>query len=175
MQHSAALLLIASLAVGLSACAAPPSADGIGFRENRFREVQAVRDWQACRDEGLALEREAGRAAMPARHLAAARLLEGCDSGLGSDAVGLAPEERMRVMALAVLARLQGGDPAGARAGVERFRAGFAGRDLYFDDGTSFLDTLAALLDPAAPPGPEANVSGALEAELRRIARWRRG
>lgn len=163
----------------LAGCLAPPpDLEGIGFRDARYREAQAMRDWRACRDEGLALDRAAAQAAAPARYLAAAQVLEGCEGGLGPEAAGLAPEERMRARAVAVQARLKGGDPAGAGAGLRRFRTTFPDRDLYFDDGASFLDSVEAVLavgaGSAAPRG-SANVTGTLSGELRRLARWRRG
>ena len=177
-------IAVALLSFGLRGCLAPPpDLEGIGFRDARYREAQAMRDWRDCRDEGLALEREAGRAAAPARHLAAARVLEGCESGLGPEASALAAEERMQAYAVAIQGRLKGGDPAGARAGLQRFRTAFPNRDLYFDDGTSFLDTLESVLDAGAGArGPDgganaggANVGGGLAGELRRLVRWRRG
>jgi len=137
-----------------------------------------MRDWRDCRDEGMALDREAGQARAPARYLAAARVLEGCESGIGPEAAGLAPEERMRAYAIAVQARLKGGDPAGARAGLDRLRAAFPDRDLYFDDGTSFLDTIEAVLTVGAggrAPRGAANVAGDVDGELQRLARWRHG
>lgn len=171
---------LAALApAGLAGCLAPPpDLEGIGYRDARYREAQAMRDWRDCRDEGMALDREAAQAAVPARYLAAARVLEGCESRLGPEAAGLAPEERMRAYAVAIQARLKGGDPAGARAGLDRFRAAFHDRDLYFDDGTSFLETVAAVLAVGAgdrAPHGAANVTGEVDAELRRLARWRRG
>lgn len=171
------LMLLAS--AGLAGCLMPPpELEGIGFREARFHEAQAMRDWRACRDEGVGLARLAGQAAVPARHLAAARVLEGCESGLGPEAAALAPEERMRAYGLAIQSRMKGGDPQGARAGLDRFRAAFPDRDLYFDDGTSFLDTVEAVLAVGAgarAPSGSANVGDAVDGELQRLARWRRG
>lgn len=178
-RHHVVSAVLTLLAAGsLAGCLAPPpDVEGIGFRQARFQEVQAMRDWRACRDEGVELDRQAGQVASPARHLAAARVLEGCESGLGPEASTLAPEERMRAYGLAIWARLAGGDPAGAQTGVERFRAAFPDRDLYFDDGTSFLDSVAAILAVgagASSPGGGANVAGSVDGELRRLARWRR-
>ena len=179
-RYRAPTLAVVCLAsAGLAGCLMPPpDLEGIGFREARAQEAESLRAWRACRDEGVDLYRLAGQAASPARHLAAARVLEGCESGLGGEAAGLAPEERMRAYGLAVQARLKGGDADGARAGLERWRAAFPGRDLYFDDGTSFLDTVEAVLAAGADgrrPGGSANIAAALDAELRRLARWRRG
>lgn len=176
---AASTVLIALTCAGLAGCLAPPpDAAGIGFREARFQEAQAMRDWRACRDQGMELDRQAAQAGSPARYLSAARVLEGCESELGAEAAALAPEERMHAYGTAIQARLKGGDPDGARTGLERFRTAFPERDLYFDDGTSFIDSVSAVLTAgagaAAPRGP-ANVTGALGDELRRLARWRRG
>lgn len=179
-RNRAAITVLSALAsAGLASCLAPPpEIEGIGFRAARYEEAQAMRDWRACRDEGVELGRQAARTSAPPRHLTAARVLEGCEAALGPEASGLAPEERMRAYALAIQARLAGGDPDGARAGLERFRAAFPDRDLYFDDGTSFVDTIAAVLAVGAGAGAVqggGNIAGPVAGELRRLMRWRNG
>lgn len=158
----------------LSACVtAPPPAEGIGYRQARFAEVEAMRAYRACRDEGLALDRQARAEGEPGRYLAVARVLEGCEADLGPAAAALATEERMRAYAVAVQSRLKGGDVAGARAALERFEAAFAGRDLFFDDGASFIETLGAVLDGDGAVAGR-NVPRPLAGEMARIAKWSR-
>jgi hypothetical protein len=166
---------------GLSGCVTSLQAvpdEGIGYRQARFEQVQQIRTYRACRDHGFELDIQARKAGSSARYLAAARVLEGCETDLGSGAAELAVEERMRAFALAVQSHLKGGDIQGAQAALDRFETGFKGRDLYFDDGTSFVDTMQALLvagGHAGRPAPTtANVPGEVQDELRRIAEWRR-
>lgn len=169
------LLSVALVAAQLSACvsAASPPAEGIGYRQARFAEIEAMRAYRACRDEGMALDRQARASGQAGRYLAVARLLEGCEADLGPTAAVLDVEERMRAYAVAVQARLKGGDVAGARAGLDRFAAAFERRDLFFDDGSSFVDTMTAVLGRGLA-GPGANVPRLLADELARIDRWNR-
>lgn len=171
---------LTALAALLAGCVSVPFAgieEGIGYREARYHQVQQVRDYRECRAHGIELDKQARAAGEPARYLAAARVLEGCEGDLGT-AANLALEERMRALGLAVQARLKGGDLDGARVALERFETGFEGRDLYFDDGTSFLDSMQALLVAGGDGGraapPTANLPVAVKDELRRIADWRR-
>ena len=175
------LLIIIALLGGLSACATSSpvtDAEGIGYRQARHADVLAMREYRACRDHGITLNQAARGAREPGRYLAAARVLEGCEADLGQAAASLALEERMRAMALAVQARLKGGDLSGARAALERFETAFERRDLYFEDGTSFIDSTEALLSAGgqgAKAAPStANVPSALADELRRVSEWRR-
>ncbi|WP_281685084.1 hypothetical protein [Thalassobaculum salexigens] len=177
------ILTAASSALGLAAllaaCVAAPrvAPEGIGYRQARFAEVEAMRAYRTCRDEGLALERQARATAEAARYLAVARTLERCEADLGPDAAHLDLEDRMRVYAVAVQSRMKGGDVAGAREGLERFADAFAGRDLFFDDGTSFIDSMGLILKahPAGVrAGAGANVPRRLADELARIDRWGR-
>ncbi|NQW09700.1 MAG: hypothetical protein HQ481_07455 [Alphaproteobacteria bacterium] len=172
-----AAVLATSMLAGCLA-APPPAAEGIGFREARFHEIEAMRDWRACRDDGATLDQQARAAGEPGRYLAAARALEGCEANLGAEASGIAVEERMRAYGLAIQARLKGGDLAGARDGLDRFRGAFPGRDLYFDDGTSFLHTMDTLLAAGGEhprrPSRVANVSATLGEEIARLIRWSR-
>jgi hypothetical protein len=169
------------LLAGLTGCVSvgpPPADEGIGYRQARFQQVQQIRAFRDCRDHGIELDRQAGSTGDVGRYLAAARMLEGCEADLGAAAATVAIEERMRAFGLAVQNRLKGGDVQGARATLDRFRTGFAGRDLYFEDGTSFLDTMEALLVAGGAAGravpATANVPTEIKDELRRVAEWRR-
>ena len=151
---------------------------GIGFREARFAEIAAMREYRNCRDEALALDRQARQSGSSAQYLQSARLIAKCESALGPEMAGIAPEERMRTYALGVQNRLKGGDVAGARGGLEKFRSAFAGSDLYYPDGTSFTETMELVLGlrdrTAVGEFSLANVNGELKSELRRARYWKR-
>jgi len=56
------VLAAALAALALSACSMTTGGglpEGIGFREARFAEISAAREWRACRDEALALDAQA--------------------------------------------------------------------------------------------------------------------
>lgn len=182
MPRSPCFLAMAAVltASTLAGCLAvpPPAVEGIGFREARFREIEAMRDWRACRDEGQTLDRQARSSGEPSRYLATAAALERCEADLGAEGAGIAVEERMRAYGLTIQARLKGGDLSGVRTGLDRFREAFPDRDLIFDDGTSFLQTMETLLAAGGEhprrPRRSANVSSALGDEIARVIRWSR-
>ena len=169
------------LLAGLAGCVTAsqsPTDDRVGDRQARLRQVQQIQAYRDCRDHGVELDHQAKVDGSAGRYLASARVLEGCETDLGSAAAALAVEDRMRAFGLAVQNRLKGGDVRGARAALDRFRDRFAGRDLYFEDGTSFLDTMEALLvaggESGRPAPSTANLPAALKDELHRVAAWRR-
>lgn len=155
----------------------PPPRDGIAYREARFAEMAALRQYRECREEALTLDRQARDAANPARYMASAHLLERCESDLGPEAAGLASDERMRSYALAIQNYLKGGDVLAARQLLQIFRENFPGEDLYYPDGSSFSETMTLLVGMGAPGTTGAlamsNVGTDIKAELRRADYWR--
>ncbi len=168
-------------ALALVACntSFPSQPDGgIDFRKERHVEVTAMREYRDCRDEALALDAKARQAGSPARYLASARMLEGCEAALGPESARLALEERMRAYALSIQNYFKGGDVAKARGNLAKFKTAFAGNDLYYADGSSFGDTMTLVLgeadDSALGEFSVVNVSPELKAELRRVRYWQR-
>jgi hypothetical protein len=105
----------------------------------------------------------------------AALIFEGClDEARASG--GIALEERMPVLALAIQSHAKAGDIARARELLERFETQFGGHDLYFADGTSFIESLRLVLglgaDTDAGVFSTANVNPVLKADLRRQRYW---
>ena len=177
------VMLAAAAAAALGACATgnTPPAEGIGFRQARHAEIQAMREWRACRDQAVDLDAKARAEAAPARYLASARLIEGCESDLGSEVAGLASvarEERMRAYALGIQNNFKGGDVETARRTLATFKEHFAGQDLYYLDGSSFVETMEVLLGlkdrTAVGSMAMTNVNDDLKSELRRMRYWKR-
>ncbi len=152
--------------------------DGIGFRETRFQEISAMQEYRACVGDATRADQEAREKGNPGGYMTSARLLEKCEAGLGSEAGTLAQEERMRAYALSVLDYLKAGDVKSARLNFEKFRQTFAGYDLHFPDGSSFIDTMELLTGLKAPPAEYEvsllNVNSELRSELQRIRYWKR-
>ena len=175
MRIAGPLLALTALAACTTMGGGP--SEGIGFREARFVEISAMREWRKCKDDALELDTQARRNDAPARYLASARLLQGCESRLGPEVSGIAPEERTRAFALGIQNHFKGGDVAAARAGLEKFKAAYGGYDLYFTDGSSFTETMELLfgLRDRTDLGEfsTVNVSEELKSELRRARYWK--
>jgi len=163
----------------LAACqttGAAPQSEGIGYREARFAEVQAMEDYRACLADAQMLDGQARTARDRAKYLASARLIERCEAELGPAAAQVAVEERMRGYGLAVQNYLKAGDVAKARSALRTFESAFPGKDLYYADGSSFIETMHALTGRAEDEDfgrfSMLNVSPSLKDEMRRVSHW---
>ncbi|MBH67128.1 MAG: hypothetical protein CMM58_02125 [Rhodospirillaceae bacterium] len=173
---------LALLGFSLSACnitaGGGHTAEGIGYRQARFSEMMVMKSWRDCRDEALVLDKSARSSGLPSRYLASAKALQSCEAAAGPEIVNLNLEERMRAIAVVSLNFLKGGDVERARTSYESFQQHFGGRDLRFPDGSSYLETIAVLLDmtdsTAAGELSTANVNATLKSELRRARYWER-
>ena len=174
-----ALAAIVLSSAVLSACVTTQTFDeGIGYREARFQEVSAMREFRQCRDDALELDRQARMSGDAAKYLASARLLEKCEASIGPGAGSLAKEERMRAYALSIQNHLKGGDVTAARVNLGKFKVAYVDMDLYYADGSSFIDTVEILVGAKKPGATgrfsNANVNRELKAELRRIKHWQK-
>ena len=152
--------------------------EGIGFRQARFTEISAMREYRKCRAAALTLDRQARTEGSGARYLAAARMLAGCEASVGPEGAHLAQDERIAAYALIVQDYFKGGDVAKARTSLTTFKQNYKGADLYYADGASFIETMEILLGlrdrMAVGEFSIANVSGELKTELRRVRYWTR-
>jgi hypothetical protein len=176
-------LLLTATALGgaltVVGCAGKPAGDGIGFREARFNEMSAIRDWHTCRDEAVALDRQAHDEASAARYLAAARVAEKCESDMSAESVGrVESDERLKLYALSAQDYLKGGDLPKARETLDKLKTAFPRSDLYYANGASFIDTMEFLVGErdrtAVGVIGTANVDDEFKAELRRANYWKR-
>lgn len=176
----AATALAALTMLGACTLYGPPPSDGggIGFREARFNEISAMREYRACRDEAMELDQQARATGNAGRYLASARLVEKCEASLGPDVNGIAEDERVRAYALSIQNYIRGGDMESARRNLQTFQAAFPGKDLYYADGSSFIDTTRVLLGQVEShdlgPYSTLNVNDDLKTEMRRVAYWRK-
>ena len=172
-------LLAAGSAATLTACVNPHgSAEGIGFRDARFSEMSAVRDWQSCRDEALGLDRQAHDEGSAARYLASAKLIEKCEADVGPESAKVNADDRMRAYALGVQNYIKGGDVPKARDTLDKLKTAFPGADFYYANGASFIDTMEFLTGERdrATAGVIgiANVDEGFKSEMRRTQYWKR-
>lgn len=172
-------LLMAGLLTGVAACvpAHTGPAEGIGFREARFQEISAMREYRSCVEDATAQGDTARQTANAGAYLASARLLEQCEANLGPEAQQIAVEERMQAYALSILNYVRAGDLASAQQNLETFRMAFPGQDLSLQDGSSFLDNMAFLtrgiVQPTGGEQPLFNVNRNLRAEMSRARYWK--
>ena len=172
--------VFAALAMAaLSACTTDVSGplEGIGYREARFEQISMMRDYRACRDQGVELDRQARSSGTSGTYLASARVLEKCETGLGPDAAGIARDERMRAYALSVQNFFKGGDVETARDNFGKFKNRFVDYDFYYPDGTSFVTTMEALLGQRERwtfgEFSALNINDGLKSEMRRVLYWK--
>lgn len=174
---------LGALMLALAACTTTgtetaESDGGIGYREARYEQITAMQEFRACRDEALTLDEQARARGNSGRYLASARMLERCERELGPGTTGLAVDERMRAYALGIQNFVKGGDVRSAQRNLERFQDAFPGRELYLADGSSFTDTMRAVLGQTPETAVGAlstyNVDREVKAELRRVRHWTR-
>lgn len=130
--------------------------------------------FDACRQEAMARSEQATAGRSSALYHAAAEQLSHCAESAGPGA----DEVVMQTQALAVINYFMAGDVDAASRTLNTFRERYRGKDLYFADGTSFIDTASLLLaehdDRAASKGSLVNANHVLKSELRRVQFWQR-
>ena len=151
--------------------------DTAAFRLQRFDEMQRITGFEQCSQEGLTLDAEARSRASSGAFLNSARVLEGCINDVAPSADAIPEPERMRVHALATVNYLKGGDITAARRSLDLFKRNHPGRDLYFGNSTSFLQTAEVLLGRPAEfrlgQFAAMNVDSAVKREVRRVNYWK--
>ena len=84
----------------------------------------------------------------------------------------------MRAYALGIQNYFKGGDIARAQQNLENLKTAFPGKDLYFPDGSSFVETMEVLLGmkdrSSIGQFSAVNVNQGLKAELRRVDYWKK-
>lgn len=170
---------VMAAAAALAACTSGGGdpLEGIGFREARFEQISMMRDYRACRDEGIELDKQARLASSAGAYLASARLLEKCEAEMGPSGAGIAVDERISAYALSIQNYFKSGDVEHARANLDKFKRAFPDNDLYYPDGTSFTVTMEAVLGRREVwtfgEFAALNVNRTLKSEMRRLHYWK--
>jgi hypothetical protein len=174
------VIAVAIPAVVLAACATGNGVDfaeGIGFREARFTQISMMREYRACRDQGVELDRQARNTGSRGKYLASARVLANCETEIGPDGSGIARHERMRAYALSIQNHFKGGNVERARENFDKFKQTFPKHDLYYPDGSSFTVTMEALLGRTERwtfgEFSALNVNDSVKSEMRRMLYWK--
>ncbi len=163
----------------LSACvpATTGGMEGIDFRQARFLEISAMRDYRGCIDDALKVAEQAKASGQTGGYRTSAKIFERCEAELGSEAAQLAREERMRNYALGIVNYIKAGDIRHAQTNLEKFKKAFDGHDLYLPNGASVIDSVSLLTtkrdDASAQEMAMMNVSSTLRAEIQRVRFWK--
>ena len=181
MKHRKSKLkfVFAVLAVpaALSACqpiTMSSSAAAVDYRYERFVDIQAKANYDACRKTAFALDKAAGADA--SRFLASANKFESCELMLGDAGSIIDPEMRLKAIAMGVQNFIKGGDLAKARIMLEQFEQVADGTDLLYSDSTSFFASMHVLLN--APHNKNTlqlasqNARSEIKDEIRRAWYW---
>jgi len=144
---------------------------------DRALDMQSIIAFNDCATEGRTRDVAASSGQDQALYLSSADMLMECDAALGDTVVMIDKRERMQVMALAVQNYLKGGDVAKSRLALGDFQQRFGSHDLIFADGSSFTDTMHALLFQHERPAQFAlsslNAKASVKDEIRRSWYWR--
>jgi hypothetical protein len=140
--------LIALGVLGITACqqtvltASTPTTSVI----DRANEMQNLLNFDSCLSNGLEQDALAAASDERGQYLASAKTLSSCESKLRDSASLVATEKRMQAKALTVQNFIKGGDIQAARLALTDFETSFNSADLIYADGSSFTDTMRALL-----------------------------
>ena len=139
--------------------------------------VQKAPDEQAfyqCRDEIVAMDRSAAQNSSLAQYLASANAIGGCLNTVATSHSFITQQQMMQLQALAVLNFLKGGDIGRSRNELASFKRDYHGRDLYFADKSSFIDTFDLLLNDSGQGANQVslNVNKTLLDEFKRKQYW---
>ena len=113
---------------------------------DRANEMQNLLNFDSCLSNGLEQDAQAAASDERGKYLASAKTLSSCDSKLRDSASLVATEKRMQAKALTVQNFIKGGDIQAARLALTDFETSFNSADLIYADGSSFTDTMRALL-----------------------------
>jgi hypothetical protein len=113
---------------------------------DRANEMQNLLNFDSCLSNGLEQDAQAAASDERGQYLASAKTLSSCDSKLRDSASLVATEKRMQAKALTVQNFIKGGDIQAARLALTEFETSFNSADLIYADGSSFKDTMRALL-----------------------------
>jgi len=178
MKPLSLMTSVAAIAL-MSACSPLTTAQAPGPSTNvieRAKDMQAVLAFNECAEDGKMKDIAAASAQEQALYLSSADTLTGCEGALGEAVQLIDQRDRMQISALAVQNYLKGGDVAKARLALDEFQARFGPDDLIYADGSSFADTMHALLFQHAQREQLAlstlNAKPGVKDEIRRAWYW---
>lgn len=128
-------------------------------------------EFNACKDEALAVDKRAREQQSPPQYQRAAELFEHCVTTYSRYENAIDADVVIQLQALSILDYLKAGDVKSARAQLHVFKNGFPNHDLYLSDGSSFVDTLSLLLEQNNKAAL-LNTNAVVSSEWRRRRYW---
>ena len=170
-KNGSKVILFVMLALSLAGCI---STD---VQQEQMQVNYNTNDGYAiCKADAQAMDRSAQQAASKAQYLSSARALRNCIvDALGQRVGDSSQQDIMQMIALSTLNYIKGGNVFSAQEMVVLFKKEFPGKDLYFTDYTSFLDTITALIGSDEISTFELsslNISRELRGEVERKNYW---
>lgn len=129
----------------------------------------------ACEQQAMDMDSFAQKSGQTAQYLASANAILRCVNGIPFPKGHPDSDKALRLMAVAVMNYVKGGDIDGAKVALRKTRSKFPDQDLYFADYSSFIDTATALLEQQTLSGHQLaalNISSELRAEIKRHQYW---
>lgn len=120
-----------AMLVGISACSLSP-----------YSEITTSSEYEACIAQAWSVDQQAHQLNGEPQFLLAAKLFSACESDLQASEIQHPESERMVAVAMSSLNFARGGDIGSAMQQLTHFERSFPRRDLYFPDGSSFVDTM---------------------------------
>ena len=153
----------------LSACSSTDKANDLALL--KAQQQQQV-EFNQCKSHVLDMDHSARNNKSLAQYLTSATAAQGCLREVDFANPLISDQQKMQLHALTVLNFVKGGDITKARSSLDVFVTSYAGKDLFFDDNTSFVDTFTVLLKEGETKSTGLNVNSALMTELKRKNTW---
>jgi hypothetical protein len=168
------LVAVLLAATFVSACSSTPqSAGNSNISPNTNSYYQSIDS--GCEQDALDRDSFAQQSGQEVQYLASAKALQRCVQGIQFPKGHPQADQGLRLMALAVMNFVKGGDLHAANTTLRKIQSRFPNQDLYFADYSSFLDTATALLNQKNLSSQKLitlNISPTLRAELERNQYW---
>jgi hypothetical protein len=166
------IALVSLLGLGLGGCTTVATDD---FSSQPDLAAQSQMAFDECHAGAMTRSRLAATESTAALYYSAARAMDNCLTDVTDNDVLDSPIA-MQAQALATMDFIKAGDLASASTSLAEFEYRYPDLDLYFADGSSFVESAGLLLgeyvqrDVAA--GSLLNVGKKLKSELRRVDYW---
>jgi len=175
-QHVMRFLSVILAAALITACSSTPMDNTVAKVDSRIiANDYYQRIDETCEQHALGMDGSAQQSGQPALYMASAKAILHCVNNIQFPKGHPDADKALRLMALAVINLIKGGDIQDAKVALRKTQSKFPNQDLYFADYSSFFDTATALLQQqslSAQQLAKLNISSDLRAEIERHQYW---